>query len=161
MKLKNIVARLRPRPAARLTIEPPKPVSVGWLIRLRCHNPGRPGSFEATVATVRSGDSSQPRSWHVPWRHHERCLSLDIPPGGSELLRLAIFRPNKPNPELVLLEAIDGNPAEIRHPLQTADGAVVTVRIRPGRAAVMERRVRLAWHVGDNGELVPDVAFVS
>ena len=160
--MKDIVARLRPRAVARLTIAPPKPVNGGWLIRVRCHNPGRAGSFEATLAAQENANApSQQRSWHVPWCHHAQCSPIEIPSRRSELLRLAIFRPNGADSEFDLLEAIDGPVVEIRHPLHAADGAVVTIRIRRGHGAVTERHVRLSRRVGDDRDLIPDVAFVS
>src|SRR5438270_5569900 len=82
-----------PRPRARgaarvqVTIEPPRLLPTGWLLRLRVTNNGAPTTaLEGRAALVPgSPATSQGPSWALPWRHHEGAREVNLRHGEAEL----------------------------------------------------------------------------
>src|SRR5258708_27898721 len=147
--LKRIVPGLRGRRVhARLMIEPPKPVAEGWLIRLRCQNPGAPGEFHAEIVAIegaspsRSEPSHSQLPWKMLWRGQPVNRPVHLPTRGGQLLRLAVFHPAQPSTFVLLAASADGT--EVRQRVDAANGIVVTVRIRRGNRVDVEKRIHLS-----------------
>jgi hypothetical protein len=162
-RLKRIVPGLRGRRAhARLMIEPPKPVGEGWLIRLRCQNPGVPGTFDAEVVSIEG--TSAPRSelpWKLLWRGQPANEPVKLQTRGGELLRLAIFHPAEPSTFVLLAAPADGGGGEVRRPVGGSDGIVVTVRVRRGSHVDVEKRIKLSSRQSEGRPFVPIVTLDS
>jgi hypothetical protein len=158
--LKRIVPGLRGRRVhARLMIEPPKPVGEGWLIRLRCQNPGPPGAFTAEIVAVEA--SKAPHSalpWELLWRGQSTAGPVELATRGGELARLAIFHPAEPTTFALLAGCPSG---EVREPVVGTDGIVVTVRVRRGSRIDAEKRIHLSSRRSDGRPFVPIVTFAS
>ena len=156
--LKRILPGLRGRRVhARLMIEPPKPVGEGWLIRLRCQNPGAPGEFHAEIVAVEGATSSQSGlPWKLLWRGQSVSRPVRLQTRGGELLRLAIFHPAEPS-TFVLLGASPDGTAEVRRHVDGASGIVVTVRVRRGNRVDAEKRIHLSARHGDGRPFIPIV----
>jgi hypothetical protein len=181
--LRRIVPGLRGRRVhARLMIEPPKPVGEGWLIRLRCQNPGPPGQFDAEIVAVEaarppgsdpaqslpfesgpfesgpfeSGPFESGLPWKLLWRGQSASRPVRLQTRGGELLRLAIFHPAEPATFVLLVGSPDAT-TEVRRPVDGANGIVVTVRVRRGNRVDAEKRIHLSSRQGDGRPFVPIV----
>jgi hypothetical protein len=156
--LRRVVAKFRPSPRARLMIEPPKSVTEGWLVRLRCQNPGAPGSFEATVVAIEPAPQTEAAlPWRLAWRRNGQDGRVHLETRHGEILRLALFRPDDPSVFVMFVETPDGRIETRRVP--SGAGVVATVRVRRGNRIDVEQRIRLATRENKQGEFVPIVTF--
>ena len=145
-----------------LRIEPPRPATAGWLLRLRLQNAGRVGTFEATVTAVEAAAPNWPTApWILGWRREEPTSRISLEPGSAELIRLAIARSGRPDPDLVLLALDSELGQERRYPIIGRREITLTIRVRQCERdkIVAERTVHLSYEERD-GELVPAVNFV-
>ena len=139
-------------------IEPPKPVSEGWLIRLRCQNPGAPGRFRAEVVAAEGAPSSGRRApWDLAWRAQAGKGPVELKTREGELLRLAILTSGPTSSFVLLGAAADGS--ELRQPAGATDEIVLTVRVYRADRTDTEKRVHLSSRRGDDGSIVPMVTF--
>ena len=152
---------LRRRIRARLLIEPPKPVTEGWLVRLRCQNPGTPGTFAGAVVAI---DGRPPLPVDGPlvlaWRGDTGSRPLPLPTRHGELLRVAVFQTGT-RPTWTLLGAADVGGPEVRHVCPGQGEITLDVVIRRGDEIEIRRRVVLSSRANDRGDFVPIVTFGS
>ena len=146
----------------KLTIEAPRPIPAGWLLRLAFRNAGAVGTFEATVSTTEGADpSGLTTPWRLAWRHNTAKAEVRLEPGDAELFRLAIARTSRSEPDFLLLALDDATREERRYPAARRNDTTFRIRIRHCERdkVVADRHVRLAYETRD-GELVPTVTFV-
>jgi ubiquinone/menaquinone biosynthesis C-methylase UbiE/uncharacterized protein YbaR (Trm112 family) len=127
-----IVVRFRGRTRVRdqvlLTILPPKRVPEGWLLRLRVQKLGSPATLQGEVGPRHGSQTDARASCALQWRHHSGTHHARLGWGGAEVLRVAIARTRRPNPELVLLSVGDEN-GRPRFPIGPNRLAVIPLRI--------------------------------
>jgi ubiquinone/menaquinone biosynthesis C-methylase UbiE/uncharacterized protein YbaR (Trm112 family) len=146
---------------ARLTIMPPRSVDAGWLLRLRVENHGRPATFEGQITPVRqSPEEPDPSSWALPWRNHEGTPRARLDRGQAELLRLALARTARADPDLVLLSQDQHGQFAPRFPATPDRSVLVRVRIRDSERydLVAEEVLSISFRRHD---LAPTVVFVG
>jgi ubiquinone/menaquinone biosynthesis C-methylase UbiE/uncharacterized protein YbaR (Trm112 family) len=159
--VKSLRARRRDSAQPRLTIMPPRSVPGGWLLRLRVENHGRPATFEGEITPLQELPAGPHRpSWSLPWRNHEGTSQTHLGHGQGELLRLALARTARPDPDLLLFGHDQHGRFERRFPVTPDRSVLVSVRIRDSERddAVAEECLNISFRGHD---LVPTVAFVD
>jgi SAM-dependent methyltransferase len=142
----------------KIAVEEPKPVGEGWLVRLRVRNNGQPTTLTASLVDVHGIQAGQrgPLPRILTWRNHPGG-AIDLDRGQSELVRLAILRPDRG--EVLLLGGSGDEAGEQRVAATGMESLIATVRLTNGTKTV-EQQVRLSFEVRA-GELAPVVAFAS
>ncbi len=140
---------------------PPRPVPAGWLLRLRVENHGHPATFECQITPLGELPAGTQRSsWSLPWRNHEGASRAHLDRGQGELVRLALARTARPDPDLLLLSHDQDGRPEASFPATPDRSLLVSVRIRDSERddIVAAECVSVSFRRYD---LSPAVAFVS
>jgi hypothetical protein len=154
-----VASRDRARGArTRLTIAPSKRVTDGRLLRLRFHNNGPPGTFEASAHVHEVGSSAGPTQLHLPWGGERLKRTASVERGGTQLLRLAIARSAVSTPEFALLAIDESSGFEERHVVRNPVEVSIAIRRCDSDRIVVEQSVWVDYTRAD-GQSIPTVRF--
>lgn len=151
----------RHRSRVRLTAEPARRTTSGWLLRVRAHNEGVAGTFRAVVS-VEDGARVPLLPLTLGWRGEgapRQAVGLEF--GGTDLLRLAVVRDGVQHPEFLLLAIDTERGVEQRHLLGAPDETRLTIEVRHlERGEVVVRQRVLLSCVLTDGVLTPSVSLI-
>jgi hypothetical protein len=152
-RVRAAIGRRRHGSRGGLTVAPPRRVAQGQLVRLRFRNNGPTSAFDA-VAVI-EGDE-QPR--RLGWQGTRRTVR--VARGETQLLRLAIARPNQAPPAFDLL-TLDESGVEAGEPCgDTVDVTIVVRECESGRICVAHD-AQLRFRVRAGGAKASSVELVT